>query len=226
MRSWLVLPALVALSAAGCGGGSGTGTPTLAETAAAAPAQPASSCRTVALPQARKGGGAKPPSQRLDPERTYELVLATNCGSFTITLDQAQSPTTTASLVSLARAGFFDGTIFHRIVPGFVIQGGDPTQSGGGGPGYSTKDKPPAGARYVKGVVAMAKTESEPAGTSGSQFFVVTGADVGLPPDYAIVGTVTKGLAVVEQIGKLGDPATEHPTEPVVIDKARVVEGP
>ena len=148
-------------------------------------------------------------------------MFATNCGSFTITLDQAQSPATSASLVSLARAGFFDNTVFHRIVPGFVIQGGDPTQSGTGGPGYKTTDTPPAGARYVKGVVAMAKTQAESAGTSGSQFFVVTGADIGLPPDYAIVGKVTSGLAVVERIGKLGDPATELPTQPVVTRKGR-----
>ena len=76
--------------------------------------------------------------------------------------------------------------------------GGDPTQSGSGGPGYQTRDVPPGDASYVKGVVAMAKTQAEPRGTSGSQFFVVTGADIGLPPDYAIVGTVTDGLAVVD----------------------------
>ena len=85
-------------------------------------------------------------------------------------------------------------------------------------------DAPPSDARYVKGVVAMAKTAAEPAGTSGSQFFVVTGEDVGLPPDYAIVGTVTAGLDVVESIGELGDPATERPLQPVVIEKVTVGE--
>ena len=125
--------------------------------------------------------------------------------------------------MKLAKNGFYDDTIFHRIVPGFVIQGGDPLGRGTGGPGYSTVDKPPADARYTKGVVAMAKTGAEPAGTSGSQFFVVTGADVGLPPDYAIVGKVTQGLDVVERIGKLGS-ATEKPTQTVLIRKVTVKE--
>ena len=110
-------------------------------------------------------------------------------------------------------------------MPGFVIQGGDPTQSGSGGPGYSTRDAPAAGAAYTKGVMAMAKTATEAAGTAGSQFFIVTGADAGLPPEYAVVGKVTSGLDVVERIGKLGDPATEQPTQPVVIDSVTVGSG-
>ena len=78
----------------------------------------------------------------LDPEKPYDLVVKTNCGTFTITLDQAGAPATSASLVALASDGFYDNTIFHRIVPGFVIQGGDPTQTGSGGPGYKTVDVP------------------------------------------------------------------------------------
>jgi cyclophilin family peptidyl-prolyl cis-trans isomerase len=121
--------------------------------------------------------------------------------------------------------GFFDGLTFHRIVPGFVIQGGDPEGNGMGGPGYSTVDAPPADTRYEKGLVAMAKTQAEPAGTAGSQFFVVTGADVGLPPDYAVLGRVTKGIDVVEKIGKLGNAAdpTGQPTEPIKIEKMELV---
>ena len=107
-------------------------------------------------------------------------------------------------------------------MPGFLIQGGDPTQSGSGGPGFSTRDAPAPDAAYTKGVVAMAKTAAETAGTAGSQFFVVTGADAGLPPEYAVVGTVTSGLDVVERIGKLGDPSTEQPLQPVVIDSVTV----
>ena len=125
------------------------------------------------------------------------------------------------------RKGFFDGTRFHRIVPGFVIQGGDPTGSGTGGPGYSTVDKPPRNAKYTKGVVAMAKTQAEKPGTAGSQFYVVTGPDAGLPPDYAIIGKVTKGMDAVQAIGKLGDPAsggTGTPLQSVVIEKATVRE--
>ena len=221
MRSAAILIPLTLFVVAGCGSGSGTSTE-----AATTGESSTGACSSVEAPAARKDGGAKRPSQRLDPQKTYRLVFTTNCGAFTVTLDQAQSPATSASLVSLARAGFFDNTVFHRIVPGFVIQGGDPTQSGTGGPGYKTEDKPPSGARYVKGVVAMAKTQVESAGTSGSQFFVVTGDDIGLPPDYAIVGKVTSGLATVDRIGELGDPATEQPTQPVVIEKASVVEQP
>jgi peptidyl-prolyl cis-trans isomerase B (cyclophilin B) len=152
----------------------------------------------------------------LDPAKGYVVTARTNLGSFAFRLDQKDSPCATASFASLVRKRFFDGTRFHRIVPGFVIQGGDPTGTGTGGPGYSVVDTPPPMARYTKGVVAMAKTGAEPAGTSGSQFFVVTAADAGLPPDYALLGKVTSGLPVVARIGKLGD-ANEQPTRRVVI---------
>src|SRR5207248_6300782 len=138
------------------------------------------------------------PQANLDASRKWSLVVSTNCGSFTVALDVSAAPNTTASLVALAKAGFFDGTVFHRIVPGFVIQGGDPTGTGQGGPGYSTVDKPPTAARYTRGVIAMAKTQDEAPGTAGSQFFVVTGTDAGLHPDYAVVGRVVAGLDVVE----------------------------
>src|SRR5207244_5060037 len=105
---------------------------------------------------------------------------------------------------------------------GFIIQGGDPTASGTGGPGYLTVDKPPASARYTHGVVAMAKTPRQTAGTSGSQFFVVTGDDAQLPPEYALLGKVVKGLDVVDAIGKLGDPPTETQTETGELTRATV----
>lgn len=160
----------------------------------------------------------------LEPGTTYLVALKTNKGSFTVELDTKASPKTSASFVALARKGFFDGTCFHRIVPDFVIQGGDPTGTGTGGPGYSTVDKPPADAKYTKGVVAMAKTATDSPGTAGSQFFVVTGADAGLPPEYAILGKVVDGLDVVEKIGKLGD-ASQQPTERVEIEEATVETG-
>ena len=125
--------------------------------------------------------------------------------------------------MSLARSGFYADTVFHRIVPGFVIQGGDPTQTGTGGPGYTTTDPPPGSARYTRGIVAMAKSLAEPSGSAGSQFFVVTADDASLDPEYAIVGTVTEGLDVVEQIGLLGD-AEQRPTQPIVIDRVTVTE--
>ena len=120
--------------------------------------------------------------------------MKTNCGDFTIDLDLRHGP----EGGGLARArwresGFFDDTIFHRIAPGFVIQGGDPIGTGGGGPGYKTVDPPPRDAKYTKGVVAMAKTPDEPAGTGGSQFFVVTAQDAGLPPEYAVIGEISDG---------------------------------
>jgi len=208
-----VIVLALALLGAGCGGDDGPGS-TSTDTGTAA----AGECALFDAPAPRGDGGATAPTERLDPERTWKLTFETSCGRFVVTLDLESAPTTAASLVSLAEAGFYDDTVFHRIVPGFVIQGGDPTQTGGGGPGYQTVDTPPSDAAYVKGVVAMAKTAAEPPGTSGSQFFVVTGANVGLPPDYAVVGKVTEGLDVVELIGTLGDPATEKPLRPVVIE--------
>jgi peptidyl-prolyl cis-trans isomerase B (cyclophilin B) len=199
------------LVSAGCGGEDESSSTT--ETSAAA-----GECATVEAPEPRADGGETAPNERLDPEQTWTLTFGTSCGTFVVTLDTESAPNTAASLVSLARNGFYDDTLFHRIVPGFVIQGGDPTQSGGGGPGYSTADPPASDAAYTKGVVAMAKTQAEPPGTAGSQFFVVTGADVGLPPDYAVVGEVTDGLDVVELIGTLGDPTTEQPLQPVVVE--------
>jgi peptidyl-prolyl cis-trans isomerase B (cyclophilin B) len=184
-------------------------------------------CKDVAQPPPRDDGGQKKPTQPLDAGKTYSVELRTSCGAFTVKLDQKSAPKAAASFAALARSGFFDDTIFHRIVPGFVIQGGDPTASGSGGPGYSTRDRVPANAAYVPGVVAMAKAGNEPAGTAGSQFFVVTGADVGLTPDYAVLGKVTKGMDVVQAIGELGDPAsggTGTPLQSVVIEGTKVRE--
>ena len=207
------LPLIAIAVLAGCGGGGGkhaTGTSTDAH-----------GCVAVTAPAPKQRSEPKPRAQ-LDATKAYDVTLRTNCGSFTIRLDVKTSPATTASFVSLARRRYFDHTIFHRIVPGFVIQGGDPTARGAGGPGYETVDKPPTGARYTHGVVAMAKTPTEAPGTAGSQFFVVTGDDARLPPDYAILGKVTKGLDVVDRIGALGDQQTEHPTETVEIERATV----
>ena len=211
MRSALFVLALLTLGAGGgCGGDD-------------EPTASAGECESVEAPDPREPGEHDAPSAPLDPGTSYALVFETSCGTFTVGLDTTLAPNTAASLVALARDGYFDDTIFHRIVPNFVIQGGDPTQKGSGGPGYKTVDAPPADSRYVKGVVAMAKTQVEPPGTSGSQFFVVTGDDAGLPADYAIVGEVTEGLDTVERIGALGGP-DERPTQPVVISSVTVTE--
>ncbi|MBA2460314.1 MAG: peptidylprolyl isomerase [Actinobacteria bacterium] len=180
-------------------------------------------CEVVEAPDPKQDGGQTAPTKELDAGQTYLLELETSCGSFTITLDQKSAPKTAASLVALAEAGFYDGTVFHRVVPGFVIQGGDPTGTGTGGPGYQTVDPPPQDARYTKGVVAMAKAATEAPGTSGSQFFVVTGEDIGLPPDYAVVGKVTEGLETVLAVDHLGV-QDGPPSMPVVIEQVSVEE--
>jgi peptidyl-prolyl cis-trans isomerase B (cyclophilin B) len=200
----LALVAALAIAVAGCGGSK----------------KSALNCKAG---EGGPSGGRKqsPPTQALDASKTYTATLKTNYGSFTVKLATKESPNTAASFVYLVDNGFYNGLTFHRIVPGFVIQGGDPTGTGDGGPGYECVDTPPANATYTHGVVAMAKTETDPAGTSGSQFFVVTSQNANLPPDYAILGTVTSGLAVVDKIGTFGN-AAQVPTKRVVIEKATV----
>jgi peptidyl-prolyl cis-trans isomerase B (cyclophilin B) len=166
--------------------------------------------------------GRVPDLAPLGRGRSYQIAFTTTHGNFTVEIDEETAPCNGDSLLDLARAGFFDGTRFHRIVPGFVIQGGDPTATGNGGPGYTTLDAPKPDSRYVKGVVAMAKSGFEPPGTGGSQFFIVIGDDLMLPPDYAIVGRVVEGMAAVDKIGKLGNRASERPTERIVIRKTAV----
>jgi peptidyl-prolyl cis-trans isomerase B (cyclophilin B) len=213
--------ALVTLSAValvGCGGDDGEDAAPTTTTTATTTAATGTGCRDVEQPDARPPGTLKAPTAVLNVEKTHLLTFRTSCGDFTVRLDPEASPKTSASFLALARRDFFDGTYFHRIVPGFVIQGGDPTGTGTGGPGYSTVDTPAAGTTYTRGVVAMAKTAAEAPGTAGSQFFVVTGADAGLPADYAVVGRVVNGMDVVARIDVLGDPNTELPTQPVVVD--------
>jgi cyclophilin family peptidyl-prolyl cis-trans isomerase len=186
----------------------------------------AGGCKRVAQPDPKGEQNLAAPSAKLKQSKTYTVTFATNCGSFSIRLDQRHDPKTAASFASLVRKGFYDGLTFHRIVAGFVIQGGDPLGNGQGGPGYSVVERPPSDTRYTRGVVAMAKTAAERPGTSGSQFFVVTGDDVGLPPEYAVAGKVSAGMSTVLRIGALPAPDPENvPTEPVVIAKATLSEG-
>ena len=166
----------------------------------------------------------KKPTERLDPAKTYVATVTTNCGTFAITLDSKRAPKTGGAFKFLADKGFFDGLSFHRIVPGFVIQGGDPAGDGTGGPGFSVVEAPPSDLAYTKGVVAMAKTAVEDPGTSGSQFFVVTGEDVGLPPEYALLGRVTEGQDVVDLIGVAPVGPDEKPVDPIVIESIEVTE--
>jgi peptidyl-prolyl cis-trans isomerase B (cyclophilin B) len=219
----LVLCLACALLVAACGedddgGGEAAATPAPTE---AAPA----GCEAAEAPEPKGEGKLTKPKATLDTSKTYVATVATNCGDFEITLDAERAPKTGGSFKALADEGFYDGTTFHRIVAGFVIQGGDPRGDGTGGPGYSVVEAPPQDLAYRKGVVAMAKTGTEPAGTSGSQFFVVTAEDAQLPPDYALLGKVTGGQEVVDKIGVVEiDPATEQPVEPVVIRSVKVTE--
>jgi cyclophilin family peptidyl-prolyl cis-trans isomerase len=208
-RAAVVVVALAAVLA-GLGGGSTT-------------AATRAGCPKVAAPKPRNES-RKAPKKLLDAHKTWTATMVTSCGSFTIRLAVKTSPRTTASFVSLARSRFFDRTIFHRIVPGFVIQGGDPTATGTGGPGYSTVDRPPATTKYTLGTVAMAKTRSEAQGTSGSQFFVVTGDASNLGPDYAVLGRVVKGLPVAVAISRYGDPSDPfgRPTRVIVVERVTI----
>ena len=181
-------------------------------------------CRQVPAPASHAGERATPPSSQLDPSHTYTVTLATNCGAIAIELDVKQAPKTTSSFASLVQRGFYNDLTFHRIVPGFVIQGGDPNGNGTGGPGYTVVEAPPRNVQYTKGIVAMAKTSDEPSGSSGSQFFIVTAANAGLPPEYALVGKVVGGEAAVNAISQVStegpDAEDSTPRMPIVIEKA------
>jgi cyclophilin family peptidyl-prolyl cis-trans isomerase len=176
----------------------------------------ASGCTLVEKPKP-KHVSYKAPKQTVKRGEPLSAKIETNCGDFTIALDTKRAPKTVNSFVFLSEKGFYDGLDFHRIVPGFVIQGGDPLGNGTGGPGYHVDEKPPANLSYTKGTVAMAKTSAEPPGRSGSQFYVVLAPDAGLPPEYALVGKVSEGMDVVDRIGKLGKP-DEKPKQTVLIE--------
>ncbi|MGZ8667525.1 MAG: peptidylprolyl isomerase [Solirubrobacterales bacterium] len=179
-------------------------------------------CIEVEAPAAKQGEFTKPEKRLSGPA---SAVVQTNCGAFTIELDTERAPLTTSSFAGLVDQGLYDGTLFHRIEPGFVVQGGDPNGDGTGGPGYFVDEKPPQDLSYTKATVAMAKTSAEPPGRSGSQFFVVTApADAGLPPEYALVGKVDNGYDVVAGIGKLGTPA-EKPKQTVLIEEISIEQG-
>ena len=214
--------AVLALGACGSSGkpASSTTTPPVA-------AGPSGACAKVAQPAAKGPQHLQEPTLRLDPAKRYTARLQTSCGEIDISLDVRRAPKTVASFVYLARKRFFDGLTFHRVARApdgtpFVIQGGDPLGTGEGGPGYQVVEPPPANLRYTHDVVAMAKTQADPPGASGSQFFIVSGADAGLPPDYALLGQVSGGDPVVTQIAGVQTDANERPLQPVVIEHVTI----
>jgi peptidyl-prolyl cis-trans isomerase B (cyclophilin B) len=221
------------VTACGSGGDDSSGG---AATSPATPAQPPAQaaalpdgCRRVPAPRPKRARERRP-TTRLARGRTWTVDLQTNCGTISIRLAAARAPRTAASFAALVRRGFYDGLTFHRIAGDpasgpFVIQGGDPLGTGVGGPGYSVVEAPPDGTRYTRGTVAMAKTATEPAGASGSQFFIVTAEDAGLPPDYALVGRVAGGDDVVARIASVATGRGERPGTPIVIRRATLRDG-
>jgi peptidyl-prolyl cis-trans isomerase B (cyclophilin B) len=220
--SWLPVRVVTLLAVLACGllvACGGSDEQQAETTPAPEPASPAEAagCEQVEAPAPKEDVELPKPTERLERAKTYVATVTTSCGEFEITLDSRRAPRTGGSFKYLADKGFYDGLTFHRIVPGFVIQGGDPAGDGSGDPGYSVVEAPPRGLTYTKGVVAMAKTQIERPGTSGSQFFVVTAEDAQLPPDYALLGKVTAGQDVVDKISVVPTTADDQPAEPVVI---------
>ena len=166
------------------------------------------------------------PEMQIDPSKRYRATLHTNKGDITIELLVGDAPKTVNNFVFLARDGFYNGVIFHRIIKGFMIQGGDPTGTGRGGPGYQFADEPVKGA-YEIGSIAMANSGPN---TNGSQFFICHGRNAeSLPPNYTIFGRVTEGLDVVDAIANVptqssGRGERSTPTEDVRIESVEISE--
>ncbi len=163
------------------------------------------------------------PPMCLEVGTSYEAIVTTNKGEFTIEIDPETAPVAANNFVFLARNQYFDDTVCHRIIPNFVVQCGDPTATGTGGPGYTIVDEPPAPGQYEIGSIAMAKTAAPD--SAGSQFFVITGSDgAGLPPEYALFGQVVDGFdTTVEQMAAAGT-TDGVPVEPIEIQSIRIVQ--
>lgn len=158
----------------------------------------------------------------IDQGRRYAASLQTSMGSITAELFAAEAPVTTNNFVFLARQGFYDGLTFHRVIPGFVIQGGDPRGSGMGGPGYEFADELDNDLTYEPGTLAMANAGPD---TNGSQFFIVVGSrGAALPKNYSIFGRVTQGMDVVEAIATVPTGAMDRPVTPVTMDEVTIRE--
>ena len=143
---------------------------------------------------------SSPPPMQIEMNRTYQVVIKTNKGDIHLQLNPAEAPQTVNNFVALAHDGYYDGVTFHRVVPGFVIQGGDPTGTGSGGPGYKFNDEP-VKRPYKAGTVAMANAGPN---TNGSQFFICLEDQPGLPPNYTVFGDTVSGMDVVRNI-RVGD---------------------
>ena len=168
---------------------------------------------------------SSPPPTTIDASKTYTATVDTSAGSMTLELLAAEAPLTVNNFVFLAREGFYEDCQFHRVIKDFMIQGGCPKGDGTGGPGYRFQDEPVT-RKYVKGTLAMANAGPN---TNGSQFFIVHGADVGLPPNYTIFGMLTGGEEVLDTLanspvsrGRSGEPS--QPNERLVINNITIAE--
>jgi cyclophilin family peptidyl-prolyl cis-trans isomerase len=178
------------------------------------PAADGSSARRTEFPAA--------PPMCIDPAKSYTAEMVTSLGTMVIALDAAGAPKTVNNFVFLARYHYYDGIIFHRIINGFMCQGGDPTGTGRGGPGYRFADELPKPGRYEIGSVAMANAGPD---TNGSQFFLVSGrSGVGLPPQYSLFGKIVKGLDVLETMQNVRTKPGDRPVEDVVIQSVTITE--
>ncbi len=178
------------------------------------PAADGSSARRTEFPAA--------PPMCIDPAKSYTAEMVTTLGTMVISLDAASAPKTVNNFVFLARYHYYDGIIFHRIISGFMCQGGDPTGTGRGGPGYKFADELPKPGRYEIGSVAMANAGPN---TNGSQFFLVSGrSGVGLPPAYSLFGKIVKGLDVLEAMQSVTTKGGDRPAEDVVIQSVTITE--
>ncbi len=170
----------------------------------------------------RKTKFGAPPPMVIDPAKRYTAVMETSMGTMTIALDAASAPKTVNNFVFLARWHYYDGIIFHRIIKGFVCQGGDPEGSGRGGPGYRFEDELPKAGRYEIGSLAMANAGPN---TNGSQFFLISGNDgARLPPQYSLFGKVVSGLEVVEAMQSVPTGSGDRPKADVVIQSVTITE--
>jgi len=164
----------------------------------------------------------KQPPMCIDADRSYTAVMETSMGTLTIALDPISAPLTVNNFVVLSRYHYYDGVIFHRIIEGFVCQGGDPTGTGRGGPGYRFADELPKPGRYELGSLAMANAGPD---TNGSQFFIISGPDgTRLPPLYSLFGKVVEGLDVVDAMQKVPTARNDRPLTPITINSVTVTE--
>ncbi len=227
-RLWVMVLSLLVVSLAACGNDDDDEEPTATVISAGAGA--AEGCWTAEQRTADVNG--KPqrsaaPAMVIDSEKAYSARFETSLGGFTVELLPKEAPVTVNNFVCLARAGFFEGTVYHRIIEDFMVQSGDPTGTGRGGPGYRFQDELPTTRTYERGTLAMANAGPD---TNGSQFFVCVTDQPRLPKDYTIFGRVTEGMESVDAVaavpveaGGSGEPSS--PIDPVTITSVTISEG-